>query len=355
MSEAQSIPLIPHQLPQPLGATPMVDRLALIGAPSPEIGAPIFAISDVDVDGFAVLKADELYRSRADRDRGSIGMALVASGILGTLLGGIAFIAVGVGLTEARAPEAAIVPLGGLVALAIVVLLFLGFRRLFGPERRGRSIVVGSAGFQVGRLSGREMSLVVVRYDDPTDRWFERRENVHVVRRGEASRGAPRGAPTYVVEKLTIRSGRQLALELEESFEYEGARGDLPLGGRITPLGRAGREHTHAMWAIQDRGRAARIESALQRLARGERIELPIGTFSRTVVLTPSSPRPTDVVVELRTGDRVELTAPLTALDVRMEQGVYRLSAGGATATIERDALGDAMVFDALLSIAAPR
>lgn len=344
------IPLIPHQLPQPCGAPPLVDRLALIGAPAAEIGTPIFAISDVDVDGFGVLKGDELYRSRADRNRGSIGMALVASGILGTLLGGAAFIGIGIALVEAGAPESAIPPVGGVVWLGLVWILFMGFRRLFGAERRGRSIVVGNQGFQLGRLSGADTELVVIRYDDPSHRWFERRENVHVVSRHDARRAAPRGAPTFVVEQLSIRSGRELATELEERFEYEGRRGDLPLDGRITPLERIAREHTQAMWAIQDHGRAARIQAALRRLARGERIELPIGSFSRTLTLIPASAGPTDVVVEVRTGDRVELRAPLTALHVSVERGVYRISAGGATVSFERDTLGDAIVFDAVLS-----
>lgn len=319
--------LVPFQGTLPSGSPPLVGRLALIGAPSPRIGAPVCATSDVDGHGFSIFKGRDLLQGDDAGARLKRKNGILMGSILTFLFGfpGVLF----------RSEVAAII--GALVGGAIG---FFVFGWLFGPDRIGKSIVVGTEGFQVGTSNSGALRLDVFRYDDPSVVWLDNKTNTFVVFNGGPHDLSNREA-SQVQQSMVVCDRASWAVRgtCAATYTPESLREGFPVAPTMHPFDRLWNEWNRCVFAAIERGVAVRAAMAERSRSAGQPIVFPGKASSRQLICGPHH-------FEVRNGNQIELSAPWPSLVVSAEKGIYTFSAEGRSTRIPRDEIGDVLVLE---------
>jgi hypothetical protein len=329
--------LIPLTYPMPSGRPPVVNRLALFGAPSPAIGTVVCAISTIDTAGGWVPDGSGGIAPEKPPAGVIWWHVLVAlfpispfGALLGALLGG--FISYSL-LTPTRGREPSLdltVPL----AVLFWALTMAFFVRLFArpklPMSVGQAIVVGTDGFDECRYSefgGGAPKRTVARYDDPATTWTL-----------ASTALVKAGAIVSVREELTVvdittgATRAELARMVDAKDRPGGDNFDYEVGLAFARI---------LEGALRVKG--ARAEAARR---AGQPVAFPVlGGRPRQLVLTRTA-------LEDHQDGRARVF-PLDSLRVSVDKGVYTFNAGdgGPPMIIERPRIGDVFVFEALLKL----
>ncbi|APR77720.1 Hypothetical protein A7982_03067 [Minicystis rosea] len=327
MQSFERADLVPFQGTMPSGMPPLVSRLALIGAPSPRIGSPITAASNLDVQGFGIFKNDQLLQGD------DAGAALKRKN--GILMGSILAVLFGFPGVLFGSEVAAVI--GALVGGAIG---FFVFGWLFGPDRDGKSIIVGTEGFQIGTSSSGTLRLEVFRYDDPSVVWIEGKVNDYVVFSSGPHDVSNREA-NQVRHTLAVYDRASWAERGSHFVSYTPAalREGFPITPTTTPGDRWWNEWIRGFFMAIERGIAVRVAMAERARSAGQPVVFPAKASSRQIICGPHH-------FEMRNGNIVELAAPWASLGVAVEKGIYSFSADGRSARVPRDEIGDVLVLE---------
>lgn len=300
-----SADLVPLMLPALHGRPPIHPSAALVGGPVTEIGAPFFAMTNLDLDGCLVDVRDP--KILADVHRGQWIIAAVVGAFLGAVVG----VVVGVALSST---------MGVLIGLlAAVVAVILRRPKPTPRPRVGMSLIVGSEGAVVGDVNGATRSRGLIRYDDDTAVWFLQR---------------PTAQDPY--NTFTVRDRATLARRAQLAH--------LPLAAKpsdrrsLAGAERLRDESAEAFAILASIGVPHRIDLACMALLRGERVVLPI-LDGRALHLSLRGLNVAALSIALVRDGNVEL-------DVRqvevLEGDVIRLVGADRTETIHGSQIGDA-------------
>lgn len=297
---------------------PASPHLALVGPVSPAIGAPLFAFSEVDSQGY---EASTLSKKASPAQHWM--KALKPALAIGVVFGGL----VGVIIVLISQSTEAI----GL-AVGLVVALTALFTFLFRPKRKGFTAVVGADGMDVGVIDGDKLTKVVARYDDDDYIFFEYGTNTYTRRAGYPKPSTP--TSTQMALFLRDRANLQLCATMNFVWLF-----------RDRVEGHAPGHRPGLYFALVESGYPRRIARARARLERGEPVELPI-LGGRAVRILPS-PGVAGMpwAVELMRGGARELRAS----QLELRQGRYTITGDGKTVNLGRHEVGDAFVLDALV------
>lgn len=323
------IRLVPMRVPAPEGQAPMVDRLALVGEPVTEvIGAPVIATSDVDTSGTSIVHFNQIARERRT------GLGPVDLIVIAVLALGAGFFAFVVAALLFEAPGRNVTPIAGAVALvAMPIVAWASYRYGRRPAHSGWTSVVGVDGVQVGTVNEGVFDRTVLLYTDPSDVWFE--STTMGVRPGAAI-----GDPSSIYRTVVVRSAEGLSPVLEQFGGL--VRGGAPLAFSAS---RVDAERFFVLSEAWYRAAARRLPLARHELAQGRPVVLPV-LDGRKVTLRPSG---SGLTIELQSGGRTVIAADSREVAVQVVGGIYDFRHGGARETIERHALGNPYVIDALL------
>lgn len=317
-SSAGPLSLIPLSTLPDQTKKPASPHLALVGPVSPAIGAPLFAFSEVDQQGYE-MSALGKKASPAQHWMKALKPALA----IGVVFGGLVGVLIVVVSQSTEAIGAAVGLVVGLTAL---------FTLLFRPKRSGFTAVVGNDGIDIGVIDGDKLAKMVALYDDDEYLFFEFGTNIYTRRAGY-----PKPAtPTTIQMALLVRDRASLELRATMNFVWS-------FQDRIQ--GRAPGHRPGLYFALVESGYPRRIARARARLERGEPVELPV-LGGRVVRILPS-PGVAGMpwAVELaRDGAR-----ELRVAQLELRQGRYTFAGDGRTANIGRQEVGDAFVLDALV------
>jgi hypothetical protein len=323
---------VPMRVPAAGGEAPMVDRLALVGEPvTSVIGRPIVATSDVDVTGTSVVYFNQIARKRPT---GLGPIDLVIIGFSALCAGFFVFLAASL-LLEAPGGGPVLPAIVALVSMSIVAWVSYRFSRR--PAHEGWTCVVGEHGFQVGTAKEGALDRCVVTYDDPSDAWFED-TSIGVRERSGTALSANRMLKIRVADDPS-----RVAIELVGSLSI------LAVGRSLAEVG-ASRVHAERFFVIGEaweRGRAIRLALAERELHAGRPVTLPT-VDGRRITLTPREGTSGAPTLEITRGGTSLLRGGAGEVTVELRQGTYEIAAGGRRETIQRGALGNAYVLDAL-------